>query len=175
GAHDDGAGCVHAIGVLRAFKELGIRPRHTIRAVLFMNEENGTRGGIQYAETAQQNNEKHVIALESDAGGFSPRGFGVSATDPVLAQFRSWLPLFPQNTISYINNGGGGADIGPLRRAVGTPTIGFIPDSQRMFDVHHSRLDVFDSVNRRELELGTASIASLIYLIDRYGLQEATQ
>lgn len=175
GAHDDGAGCVHAIGVLRAFKELGIRPRHTIRAVLFMNEENGTRGGIQYAETAQKNDEKHVIALESDAGGFSPRGFGVSATDPVLAQFRSWLPLFPQNTISYINNGGGGADIGPLRRAVGTPTIGFIPDSQRMFDVHHSRLDVFESVNRRELELGTASIASLIYLIDRYGLQEATQ
>ena len=175
GAHDDGAGCVHAIGVLRAFKELGIRPRHTIRAVLFMNEENGTRGGIKYAEVAQQANEKHIIALESDAGGFSPRGFGVSATAPVLEQFRTWLPLFPQNTISYINNGGGGADINPLRRAVGTPTIGFIPDSQRMFDIHHSRLDVFESVNRRELELGTASIASLIYLIDKYGLREAAQ
>ena len=175
GAHDDGAGCVHAMGVLRTFKELGIRPKHTIRAVLFMNEENGTRGGIKYAEVAQETNEKHIIALESDAGGFSPRGFGVSATAPVLEQFRAWLPLFPQNTISYINNGGGGADIGPLRKAVGTPTIGFIPDSQRMFDLHHSRLDVFETVNRRELELGTASIASLIYLIDKYGLREAAQ
>ena len=175
GAHDDGAGCVHAMGVLRTFKELGIRPKHTIRAVLFMNEENGTRGGIKYAEVAQQTNEKHIVALESDAGGFSPRGFGVSATAPVLEQFRAWLPLFPQNTISYINNGGGGADIGPLRKAVGTPTIGFIPDSQRMFDLHHSRLDVFEAVNRRELELGTASIASLIYLIDKYGLREAAQ
>jgi acetylornithine deacetylase/succinyl-diaminopimelate desuccinylase-like protein len=175
GAHDDGAGCVHAISVLRTFKKLGIRPKHTIRAVLFMNEENGLRGGIKYAELAKANGEKHLIALESDAGGFSPRGFGVSADDRVIDQFRSWLSLFPRNTISYINKGGGGADIGPLRRESGTPTIGFIPDSQRMFDLHHAPTDVFENVNRRELELGAASITSLIYLIDKYGLQGMAQ
>lgn len=174
GAHDDGAGVVHSIGVLRTFQKLGIRPKHTIRAVLFMNEENGTRGGRKYAEAAKANtSERHVIALESDAGGFSPRGFGVTAPDEVLEQFRSWLPLFPRNTISYISRGGGGADIGPLNRAVGTPTIGFNPDSQRAFDYHHSIHDNFDKVNRRELELGTASITSLIYMIDKYGLAAA--
>ena len=172
GAHDDGAGTVHAIGVLRTFQQLGIRPRHTIRAVLFMNEENGLRGGIKYAEVAKETGEKHLIALESDAGGFSPRGFGATAEDVVLERFRSWLPLFPQNTISYINKGGGGADIGPLRRETGTPTIGYIPDSQRAFDYHHAPTDVFETVNRRELELGGASIATLIYLIDKYGLQD---
>ena len=172
GAHDDGAGTVHAIGVLRTFMNLGIRPRHTIRAVLFMNEENGLRGGLKYAEVAKETGEKHVIALESDAGGFTPRGFGVTAAADVIERFRSWLPLFPQNTISYINKGGGGADIGPLRRETDTPTIGFIPDSQRAFDYHHAPTDVFEAVNRRELELGGASIASLIYLIDKYGLRD---
>lgn len=172
GAHDDGAGVVHSIGVLRTFQKLGIQPRHTIRAVLFMNEENGLRGGLKYAEVAKETGENHVIALESDAGGFSPRGFGVSADDDVIERFRSWLPLFPQSTISYINKGGGGADIGPLRRETGTPTIGFNPDSQRAFDYHHAPTDVFEAVNRRELELGGASIATLIYLIDKYGLRD---
>ncbi len=172
GAHDDGAGTVHSIGVLRTFQKLGIRPRHTIRAVLFMNEENGLRGGLKYAEAAKESGEKHLIALESDAGGFSPRGFGASVDDDVLERFRSWLPLFPQNTISYVNKGGGGADIGPLRRETGTPTIGYIPDSQRAFDYHHAPTDVFETVNRRELELGGASIATLIYLIDKYGLRD---
>lgn len=171
GAHDDGAGVVHSIGVLRTFQKLGIRPRHTIRAVLFMNEENGLRGGLKYAEVAKETGENHLIALESDAGGFSPRGFGASVDDDVLERFRSWLPLFPQSTISYINKGGGGADIGPLRRETGTPTIGFIPDSQRAFDYHHAPTDVFEAVNRRELELGGASITTLIYLIDKYGLR----
>ena len=175
GAHDDGAGTVHAIGVLRTFKQLGIRPRHTIRAVLFMNEENGLRGGNRYAEIAKEQKESHLIALESDAGGFSPRGFGVSADDEIIERFRSWLPIFPQNTISYINKGGGGADIGPLRRETGTPTIGFIPDTQRMFDLHHAPTDLFETVNRRELELGGASIASLFYLIDKYGLRDGSK
>lgn len=175
GAHDDGAGCVHAIGTLLTLKKLGIRPKHTIRVVLFMNEENGTAGGRKYAEVAKATpGETHLIALESDAGGFSPRGFGVSGTDEVIEQFRSWLPLFPRDTISYISKGGGGADIGPLREAVGTPTIGFIPDSQRVFDLHHSPDDNFQTVNRRELELGTASIATLIYLIDQHGLAVKT-
>lgn len=170
GAHDDGTGCMQSIQVLRLFQKLGIQPKRTIRAVMFMNEENGTRGGLKYAELAEKNSENHLIALESDGGAFSPRGFGVTAEDATIEKFRSWLPHFDQNTISYIKKGGGGVDIGPLNRTLGTPTIGFIVDSQRAFDVHHSPADVFSSVHPRELELGTASIAGLIYLIDKYGL-----
>ncbi|PWH10655.1 peptidase M28 family protein [Bacteroidetes bacterium SCGC AAA795-G10] len=170
GAHDDGAGCMQSIQVLRLFQKLGIKPKRTIRAVMFMNEENGTRGGLKYAELAKKNNENHLIALESDAGAFTPRGFGVTAEASTIKKFRSWLPYFELNTISYFKKGGGGVDINPLNRLLGTPTIGFIPDSQRMFDIHHSDNDSFDSVHPRELELGTASIASLIYLIDKYGL-----
>ena len=170
GAHDDGAGCMQSIQVLRLFQKLGIKPKRTIRAVMFMNEENGTRGGLKYAELAKKNNENHLIALESDAGAFTPRGFGVTAEASTIKKLRTWLPYFDRNTISYFKKGGGGVDINPLNRLLGTPTIGFIPDSQRMFDIHHSDNDSFDSVHPRELELGTASIASLIYLIDKYGL-----
>ena len=170
GAHDDGSGCMQSIQVLRLFQKAGITPRHTIRAVMFMNEENGTRGGLKYAELAKKNMENHLIALESDAGAFAPRGFGVTADDSTIEKFRSWLPYFDENTINFIKKGGGGVDINPLHKTLGTPTIGFIPDSQRMFDLHHSPNDVFSSVHPRELELGTASIAGLIYLIDKYGI-----
>jgi len=170
GAHDDGAGCMQSIQVLRLFQKLGIRPKRTLRAVMFMNEENGTRGGLTYAELAQRHNENHLIALESDGGAFAPRGFGVTAEEATIEKLRSWLPYFDQNTVSYIKKGGGGVDIGPLHQTLGTPTIGFIVDSQRAFDIHHSPGDVFATVHPRELELGTASIAGLIYFIDKYGL-----
>ena len=171
GAHDDGSGCVQSIGVLRLFKELGIQPKNTIRAVMFMNEENGLRGGKKYSKLAQTNKEDHIVAIESDAGGFTPRGFGISGVDEdVLGKMRGWLNVYDKRTISFIDNGGGGADIGPLHRETGTPMVGFVPDTQRLFDVHHSANDVFESVNRRELEMGTASIAALVYMIDKYGL-----
>lgn len=170
GAHDDGAGCMQSIMVLRTFQKLGYKPRYTIRAVMFMNEENGTRGGNKYAEVAKQNNERHLIALESDAGGFSPRGFGVTARDPVIEKMRSWLPHFDQMTIVFINKGGGGVDIRPLNTTMNVPLVGLYTDNQRLFDYHHSALDVFENVNRRELELGTAAMAALIYLIDKHGL-----
>lgn len=170
GAHDDGAGCMHSIGAVRLFQKLGIRPRHTLRAVMFINEENGTRGGKRYAEIAVEEGEKHLFAIESDAGGFTPRGIGVNAADSTIEKMRSWLPLFNPNTIGYIRKGGGGVDIRPLHNATGTPMAGLITDSQRMFDVHHSPKDVFESVNRREMELGTASLGAFLYLVDRYGL-----
>ncbi len=169
GAHDDGAGCVHALGVLRLFKKLGIKPKRTIRAVMFMNEENGLKGGIKYAENARDEKENHLVAIESDAGGFSPRGFGVTASDEQLEKVRSWLPYFNPNTIAFINKGGGGADIRPLYDVQGTPTIGLLTEGQRMFDYHHSANDVFEHVHPRELELGTASLAALVYLIDQNG------
>ena len=170
GAHDDGAGCVHSIEVLRTLKAIGYKPRRSIRIVLFANEENGLRGGNAYAAIAKENNEKHYFALESDAGGFTPRGFGFSGSDAQLEKMRSWVPLLHPYGASEIAKGGGGADIGPLNRTFGTPVAGLIPDSQRYFDIHHARSDVFEAVNKRELELGAITMTALIYLVDKYGL-----
>lgn len=170
GAHDDGAGVVHTIEILRAFKALGYKPKHTIRFVLFANEENGLRGGTKYAADAKEKNEKHIFALESDAGGFTPRGFSFGGTPEQLKKIQSWVPLLYPYGVYEITNGGGGADIGPLNRTFKTPVAELGPDSQRYFDYHHARNDVFENVNKRELELGAINMAALIYLIDKYGL-----
>lgn len=170
GAHDDGSGCVQSIEVLRALKAIGYKPRHTIRVVLFANEENGTRGGLKYAEEARTKKENHILALESDEGGFTPRSFSVTMPKEQVNKLRSWIPLLSPYGISQINEGGGGSDISPLNRNLGTPLAGLQPDSQRYFDLHHARNDVFEAVNKRELELGAVSMAALIYLVDKYGL-----
>ena len=169
GAHDDGAGCVQSIEVLRIMKALGIKPKRTIRAVMFMNEENGLRGGVQYADLAKKNNEKHVAAVESDNGGFTPRGFGIVGTPEQRAKVVPWKSLLAPYGLAEIGPGGGGADIGPLAQ-LGTVLFGFKPDSQRYFDFHHTPVDNFESVNQRELELGAASMAALVYLLDQHGL-----
>ncbi len=170
GAHDDGAGCVQTIEILRAFKALGYQPKRTIRFVLFANEENGLRGGNKYADEAKAKGEKHIFALESDAGGFTPRGFGFSVSDEQYKKVMDWQPLLAQYGASEFTRGGGGADIGPLNRTQETPVAGLTPDSQRYFDFHHARNDVFEAVNKRELQLGAINMAALIYLVDQYGL-----
>lgn len=170
GAHDDGAGCVQTIEILRAFKATGYKPKRTIRFVLFANEENGLRGGNKYAEEAKEKNEKHLMAMESDAGGFTPRSLGFSGSDEQYAKVAAWRSLISPYGCTEINKGGGGADIGPLNRALKTPTASFNPDSQRYFDIHHARSDVFEAVNKRELELGAVNMAAFIYLVDKYGL-----
>ncbi len=170
GAHDDGAGIVQTIEIMRALKVLGYKPKRTLRFVLFANEENGMRGGNKYAEEAKKNNEKHVFALESDAGGFTPRGFGFTVSAAQLTKIQSWLPLLKPYGTDFLQAGGGGADIGPLNRTFGTPIAGLMPDSQRYFDIHHARSDVFENVNKRELNLGAVNMAALIYLVDQYGL-----
>ena len=170
GAHDDGAGVVETIEVMRALKVLGYKPKHTIRFVLFANEENGLRGGLKYAEEAKAKNENHIFALETDAGGFSPRGFSFSGSSEQLSKTRSWIPLLISYGCYEIEDGGGGADIGPLNRTFKTPVAELSPDTQRYFDYHHARNDVFENVNKRELELGAVNMAALIYLIDKYGL-----
>jgi hypothetical protein len=169
GAHDDGAGCVQSIEALRLFKALGIRPRHTLRAVMFMNEENGLRGGRKYAEEAQAKGEKHLAAMESDRGGFLPIGFGLDMPEEKREKVRSWAQWFEPYGMFQIKAGGGGADISPLKPQ-GVPLLGFLPDSQRYFDVHHTAEDTFDKVNKRELEMGAAGMAFMLYLIDKYGL-----
>ena len=169
GAHDDGAGVVQSMEVLRLFKQSGYRPKRTIRVVLFMNEENGLRGGNAYADSAFVNNEKHIFALESDAGGFTPRGFSFNCSDEEFTQVESWKPLFKPYLIHYFEQGGSGADIGPLKNKYNV-LAGLRPDSQRYFDYHHAENDTFDAINKRELELGAATMTSLIYLYDKYGL-----
>lgn len=170
GAHDDGAGCVQSIELLRTFKKLGIRPKRTIRIVLFANEENGTRGGRKYAELAKANGERHLFALESDAGGFTPRGFMFEMEDARREKVKRWAPLFLPYGIYDFDETGGGVDIGPLHRELGTPVSELSPDSQRYFDIHHAASDVFEAVNKRELEMGAVAMSALIYLIDKYGL-----
>lgn len=170
GAHDDGAGCVQTIEILRTFKAIGYQPKRTIRFVLFANEENGLRGGAKYAEEAKAKGEKHVFALESDAGGFTPRGFGFTVKDEQWAKIQTWQQILAPYGASELTRGGGGADIGPLNRTFGTPLAGLSPDSQRYFDLHHARNDTFEAVNKRELELGAVNMAILVYLVDQYGL-----
>jgi len=169
GSHDDGAGIVQSMEVLRLFKESGIKPKRSIRVVMFMNEENGLRGGNKYAEVSKNKNETHIFALESDAGGFTPRGFSFDCSDAFFNKVLSWQQLFKPYLIHYIEKGGSGADIGPLKNGT-TALAGLRPDSQRYFDYHHAENDTFDAINKRELELGAATMAALVYLVDKNGL-----
>jgi carboxypeptidase Q len=168
GAHDDGTGVVQSIEVIRVLKALGIRPKRTIRAVLFMNEENGGRGADAYLKQAKAASEQHLFALESDAGGFSPRGFSLEMP-PAQRSIQRWASLFYPYGVYQLEPGGSGADIGPLR-AIGTALAGLRPDSQRYFDVHHASTDTFETVSRRELHLGAAMMAAMMWLVSEYGL-----
>ena len=173
GAHDDGAGCVQSMDVLNLMKRIGYKPKRTIRCVLFMNEENGLRGGTKYAEEAAANkDEKHIFAIESDAGGFTPRGISFDAESTVFTELfkkvTGWQSLMQPYGIEF-SKGGSGADIGPMKPQKFL-MAGLRPDSQRYFDFHHTAFDNIEAVNRRELELGAAAMTSLIFLIDKYGL-----
>ena len=171
GAHDDGTGVTQSMEALRLLRATGLRPERTVRAVLFMNEENGTRGGNEYARLAQVNKETHLAAIESDGGGFTPRGFAVQGNPEAQHKITAWAPLLRPYHAADIVPGHSGTDIEPLEAAVHPKAlIGYDCDSQRYFDLHHTAADTFDKVNRRELELGAGSMAALIYLLARYGL-----
>ena len=169
GAHDDGAGCMQSIEVLRLFQKLGIHPKRTIRAVMFMDEEVAQRGGKEYARQAALKKENHYFALESDRGGLMPHGFGVTATDKRLKKILALKSYFKPYGITDFKKGGGGVDIDPLKQ-LGTPLSSLVPEMQRYFDFHHSANDTFEQVNFREFQMGSAAIASFIYLIDKYDL-----
>ncbi|SDW86388.1 M20/M25/M40 family metallo-hydrolase [Aequorivita viscosa] len=168
GAQDDGAGVVQSMEVLHLFKKLGYKPKHTIRAVLFMNEENGLRGGKKYAEEIKRKGEKHRFAIESDAGGFTPRGFSFDTNAANLEKAKNWKSLFEPYLIHLFEKGYAGADINPMKGNIDV-LAGLVPDGQRYFNHHHAATDTFDAVNKRELELGAATMASILYLFDRYG------
>lgn len=197
GAHDDGTGVIQNIEVLRLFKALHIRPMHTLRVVIFMDEEMEQRGAKRYTESAQQmiNTRNsildqfkgdsllkgskfrqpaeyignHIAAIEADRGGFTPLGFSIDASDSQLKKIQSWKSFLLPYGLYYLEKGGSGVDVSGLKK-FGVPVIGLVTDSQRYFDYHHAASDTFDKVHPRELQLGSASIAALVYLIDIYGL-----
>lgn len=168
GAHDDGAGVIHCLEALRILKKLNYHPKHTLRLVFFMNEENGNFGGRTYAKIVKEKGEKQIAALESDRGGFAPRGFTCDGNEEYQKMLASFESHFTNYDLHIFNPGYGGVDINPLKNEYdGIPLFGFVPDSQRYFDFHHAPSDVFENVNKRELELGCAAIASFLYLLDR--------
>jgi hypothetical protein len=168
GAHDDGAGVVQCLEAIRLLKAQGLRPKRTIRVVLFMNEENGLRGGKAYAKM-ERPNEKHIVAIETDAGGFSPRAFTVDADSLVIPRIAQWAYALAPLEADKIVKGHGGADISELKKQ-GVPTIGLRPDWHRYFDYHHSDLDTFDKVNERELEAGAIAMAVMSYVLAEEGI-----
>ncbi len=169
GAHDDGTGIVQSIEIIRTLKAQNIKPLRTIRAVLFMNEENGGGGSKAYLQNAKQKKEQHIFALESDAGGFTPRGFNLDMSPQKEATVKEWAPLFYPYGVYDFKEKGSGADVGPLKE-VGAALAGLQTDSQRYFDLHHAETDVFEAVSKRELDLGTLNMAAFIWLVSQYGL-----
>jgi len=170
GSHDDGAGVVQSMEVMNIFKNLNYKPKNTLRVVLFMNEENGTRGGKKYEELSLANKENHIFALESDEGGFTPRGFSFECNDSDFSKISNWKTLFEPYLIHSFVKGHSGSDIEALTSSK-IVKAGLKPDSQRYFDYHHAANDKFDAINKRELELGAGTMAALIYMIDQTGIE----
>jgi hypothetical protein len=169
GAHDDGAGCIQALEVPDLFKRLGILPKRTIRCVFYINEENGIRGALEYARIADSLGLRHLAAIESDRGAFTPRGFFVDADTAIIAEINQWLPYLQKAGIEWVRKGGSGVDISYIPNL--KAPIGYVPDSQRYFDYHHSENDVYETIHPREFELGSAAMAILTYLLSEEGLE----
>lgn len=164
GAHDDGAGTCEAIEAARLLLHLGLRPKRTIRVVAFMNEENGLAGGKAYRAAYADQMDRHVFALESDSGGFRPRGFTTTARPRGKAVLDAIAELLAPADCGLMMSGGGGADIGPMALD-GVPLAGLHPDSSRYFDVHHSANDTLATVNDREVNLAAGAMAALLYVL----------
>lgn len=170
GAHDNGTGTMGTLDAIRTLMALGYKPKHTIRLVFYMNEENGVHGALKYGDEAKEQNEKLIAAIESDAGGFAPRGFDIKASASQVALIQEkWQPLFEEKYwVSRFLQGSPGVDSGVWgRHFPNTVMFNFRPDPHRYFDLHHSAKDVFEAVDHRELQSGVAAIASLLYLIDQ--------
>jgi len=168
GAHDDGGPSLQTMEALDLLKRAGLKPKRTIRCVLFINEENGLRGGIEYGKFAANSNDKHIAAIESDRGAFTPRGFSVATDSLSFTKMQSWLPILSKADIDWIRKGGSGGDVGQIKNA--KAQLGYVPDDQRYMDLHHSDNDIFQAVHPREMELGSAAIAIISYLLSEEGL-----
>jgi carboxypeptidase Q len=166
GAHDDGGGCIVAWETIRLLKELGLKPRRTIRVVLYTNEENGTRGGNAYRDAHRAEIAKHVLAIESDSGVYRPEGFGLAATAPpqVRSNLQEIAKLLAGIDAANIGANGGGSDIGPMMRE-GVVGASLDVDGAHYFDIHHTQADTLDKVNPRELALCVATMAVMAYTV----------
>lgn len=169
GAHDDGGGCMMSVEVGRTFKTLGIQPKRTIRVVMFMNEENGLRGGKEYARLAKEKGEKHIAGLESDSGSFGPKGFSSMGSEEQRTKIQGWAPYFRPFMVWDFEPIGSGADISPLAEQ-GVFLMEMDPNPQKYFNYHHTEEDVFENVDKRELEMGAATLTAMVYLIDQEGI-----
>ncbi|SDC06703.1 M20/M25/M40 family metallo-hydrolase [Williamwhitmania taraxaci] len=167
GAHDDGVGCMHAMEVIRLFKQNGIQPKRTIRVVLFLDEETHQVGAKAYAASVKDKGEKIYVGIESDSGGGAPKGFGMSASPAQMESFRQLMGILAPYDLYQLRNGGGGVDVGFLK-PLGVPTMNVLPSPHRYFYYHHSAFDTFKEIDMREVQLGCAAHAALVYLIDKY-------
>jgi carboxypeptidase Q len=166
GAHDDGGGCIIAWEAVRLLKELGLRPRRTIRVVLYTNEENGVRGAYAYRDTHRAELSKHILAIESDSGVFKPEGFGLAATAPpqVRANLQEVIKLLAGIGADQLADDGGGVDIGPIMRE-GVPGAGLKVKDSGYFNIHHSAADTLDKIDPRDLSLCVATMAVVAYTV----------
>lgn len=167
GAHDDGAGSMHALEAAYLLKSMDMPLKRTLRVVWYMNEEFGLNGARVYAKQAKSNTkERHVIAMESDGGGFTPKGLSIDAQESMVAKIKAYRTLFEPYGVYQFSKGGSGADVGQLK-ADDIVLIGLRPDNHRYFEVHHSKLDNISAVNAREFTMGSATLAALIWIMDR--------
>ena len=164
GAMDDAGGVIAAWEAIRILKELGLRPRRTIRVVGWTNEENGLRGGNAYRDAHRAELARHVAAIESDAGVFKPRGFGFTGTDSAFALVRQIGTLLAVIGAGDIVRGGGGADIGPIM-ALGVPGLGLNVDGTRYFWYHHTDADTVDKLDPHDVALCVATMAIMAYVL----------
>jgi hypothetical protein len=170
GAHDDAAGCAAALEAVALLKDIGARPRRTVRAVLFMDEEFGGSGGRAYAASALRTGERHLVAAESDRGGFAPVGLAVGGRKArARERVAAYADLLRPLGVSFIVPGGGGVDVAPLIQDGAVPAAVML-NAQTYFDVHHSALDVASSVHPRELELQAVILAALAHILAQEGI-----
>jgi carboxypeptidase Q len=164
GAMDDGGGSVAAWEVIRLMKVLGLRPRRTIRAVMWTNEENGLRGGRAYREHHIDELDDHVLAIESDGGVFKPQGFGFTGSDDAYRTIREIGTLLNRIDAGQITRGGGGADIGPIMKD-GVPGMGLRVEGEKYFWYHHTHADTIDKLDPREMAECVAAMAVMAYVV----------
>jgi carboxypeptidase Q len=164
GAMDDGGGSVAAWEAVNLLRRLKLRPRRTVRAVLWTNEENGLRGGTGYRDAHRDELQNHILAIESDAGVFEPQGFGFSGSDAAFQMIREIAALLEPIDAELVTSGGGGADIGPIMQE-GVPGMGLQVDGTRYFWYHHTRADTIDKLDPREMALCVAAMAVMSYVV----------
>ncbi|HWS56148.1 MAG TPA: M20/M25/M40 family metallo-hydrolase [Pyrinomonadaceae bacterium] len=166
GAHDDGGGCIAAWEAVRLLKTLNLRPRRTVRAVLYTNEENGLRGGTAYRDAHRAELPNHLLAIESDSGVYRPTGFGLAASAPpqVRADLREIATLLEGIRAGRIDPDGGGADIGPIMRE-GVTGMSLNVDGTHYFDIHHTEADTLDKVDPQEFAACVATMAVMAYVV----------